>query len=232
SVFELDHIPSSYNYVDTFVSAPTTGEYLSSRLRPAVIEYLCPPGIGFQDAISEHSTMIRRCSREMFKEVTFSRSQQSVGFILEADPSKPFGPISVTKTFSLKKHTLTVSYALVNTGNFPLRFSFITQIDFSFSGFSNDNYRLFIQREQDTEEVDLDELNLRSVDAIQYLDSKNDTLITISLKLPFSAWQYPVFEKNSQYQSTCIMPIQEVLLASQEKWETYLTLTFERPAKM
>jgi hypothetical protein len=148
--------------------------------------------------------------------------------VLTGETSEPFGTIQVRKQYALKKNILTVSYTLTNKGTEAERFTFLPQIELSFYDLSTKVYQLFVTQGETQKEQDLDVREIRNADAVIYKDGKNDVLITLKSVMPFDAFQYQIFSPPSVYQSTCILPVQEVLLTPGEQWETSFQLSFEK----
>ncbi|WP_304224881.1 alpha-amylase/4-alpha-glucanotransferase domain-containing protein [Gracilinema caldarium] len=226
SIFELDYMPAATNYTDTF--------YVQDELpypvpkRTSFVEYLCPPGCSLHEIISDSQHRNRFTGRELYQEESINKPHNTISFILEANQAEPFGNISIKKQYGLKKNTLMLTYTLMNKGSETERFTFLPHLEFSFSEFSTKAYQLFIARSGETKELDLDIHEVRNTEQVIYKDNKNDVLISIKSVVPFDAWQYQVFSPPSVYQSTCILPIQEILLTPGEQWETSFYVSFEK----
>lgn len=227
AIFELDYIPAVTNYVDTFQSHEGTSAP-EPKKRTSWVESLCPPGSSLHEIISDSQRRNRFCGNELYKEDASNRSQNSISFILDVNPTEPFGQIKIIKQYSLKKNSLILSYTLQNMGTSTERFSFLPQIDLSFIEFSTDYYQLFIQQGGQNKELDLDIRDIKNVERVSFKDRKNDIIISLVSDIPYDAWQFPVFSPASVYQSTCVMPIQEVLLAPGKQWKTGFQLSFEK----
>ncbi|AEJ19428.1 alpha-amylase/4-alpha-glucanotransferase domain-containing protein [Gracilinema caldarium] len=226
SVFELDYFPVATNYTDTFRLQEEGGT--RSYKRTSFVEYLCPAGSSLHEILSDSQNRNRFLGDEWFTEETVSRSQNSIGFSTDGIKTKPFGTIEVKKQYSLKKNVLTVNYILINRGIESERFTFLPQIEFSFAEFSTRAYQLFVLQGDIKKEHDLDVWEIRNADSVLFKDCVNDVLISIKSVMPFDTWQYQVFEPQSVYQSTCILPVKEVLLTPGEQWETSFQLVFEK----
>ena len=227
AVFELDYIPAATNYVDTFQSHE--GDSVpGTKKRTSFVENLCPPGSSLHEIISDSQHRNRFCGNELYKEDPSNRSQNSISFILDVNPTEPFGQIRIIKQYSLKKNSLILLYTLQNMGTHTERFSFLPQIDLSFLEFSTNYYQLFVLQGGQNKELDLDIRDLKNVERVSFKDCKNDIIISLASDIPYDAWQFPVFSPVSIYQSTCVMPIQEVLLTPGEQWKTGFQLLFEK----
>jgi hypothetical protein len=226
SIFELDYFPGVTNYTDTFAMQEAGAE--NACKRPSFVEYLCPAGSSLHEILSDSQHRNRFLGNEWFTEESVNRSQNSISFVLTGETSEPFGTIQVRKQYALKKNILTVSYTLTNKGTEAERFTFLPQIELSFYDLSTKVYQLFVTQGETQKEQDLDVREIRNADAVIYKDGKNDVLITLKSVMPFDAFQYQIFSPPSVYQSTCILPVQEVLLTPGEQWETSFQLSFEK----
>ena len=226
SIFELDYFPGVTNYADTFSSKEEGVK--NGYKRTSFVEYLCPPGTALHEILSDHQRRNRFLGTEWFKEESVKRSQNSISFSLDENNNEPYGSIHVKKQYTLKKNILIVSYTLVNKGSESERFTFLPQIELSFADFSTKAYQCYVNQGEIQKEIDLDVRDIRNTDSIVYKDCINDVLISLKSIMPFDAWQYEVFSPQSVYQSTCILPLMEVLLTSEEQWETSFQLSFEK----
>lgn len=226
SIFELDYLPAAYNYIDTYHLQED--RCIKPCKRTSFVEYLSPAGSSLHEILSDSQHRNRFLGSEWFYEESVNRSQNTVSFRIDGVKTEPFGAIGLSKQYALKKNTLTVIYTLLNNGKETERFTFLPQIELSFMDFSTKAYQLYVNRGGNKQELDLDILDLRNIDCIIYKDCKNDVSITLKSVMPFDAWQYPVFSPQSVYQSTCVLPIIEVLLTPGEHWETSFQLSFEK----
>jgi len=226
SIFELDYLPAAYNYIDTYHIQEDKG--IKPYKRTSFVEYLSPAGSSLHEILSDSQHRNRFFGSEWFNEESVNRSQNTISFYLDGVNTEPFGTIGLSKQYALKKNILTVTYMLKNNGTETERFTFLPQIELSFMDFSTKAYQLYVNRGENKQELDLDIRDLRNIDCIIYKDCKNDVSITLKSVVPFDAWQYPVFSPQSVYQSTCVLPIKEVLLTPGEHWETSFQLSFEK----
>jgi hypothetical protein len=238
-VFELDYLPKTWNYLDTF--ARRQDGYQSDGLafegcrRSAFMDMLVPSGITLADAVQGSFGLGRFCGKERYELVSLDRVHQEAVFRLSADPEACYGNIEIIKKISLKKNTLCVDYTLTNQGLRTERFNFIPQIDLSLSGESPSEQRILQVRGGDRKPVQLDAVGLPSVDGLIVQDLRNEVTINLGSTAPFEAWLFPyrtrcpvdgVFEDC--YQSTAIMPVKPLALAPGESWNSAFTLRFGR----
>jgi hypothetical protein len=246
SIFELDYLPKTWNYLDTMAprrSGP--GDALppvENIRRTAFADFLSPFDITFQGLAKESAAGTfyedpagRCCGTEQYEVLDLDRVHGNLCFRLPSRPELPFGLVGIEKKYQLKKDTLTVRYRLINHGGKAERFCFIPRIDLAFPG-EGDSYQrisglcsgakepVFLKPADGAEE-------LLEVGDIEFRDIKNEATIALHSGRAFDLWLYPLripCRINDQianwYQSTCIMPVNRIVLESGGFWETDYTL--------
>ncbi|GHV80139.1 glycosyl hydrolase [Spirochaetia bacterium] len=214
SIFELDYLPKTWNYLDTFA-----GE---GRKRTAFADHLTPPEYSLRDALGE-SRDTRFCGAEAYELVDMDRSHGRACFRLPARSGSGDSPyldaIEIEKQYLLKRDTLSVHYTLRNCGAEPAAFKFIPRIDLSFSDDGEDQLKVF----RGTGEAEI-----HTIRGIEFRDIKNELTLSLSADRDFDGWIVPIRTGSPagemQYQSTCLMPVMSLTLAPGERWETEFML--------
>jgi hypothetical protein len=231
SVFELDYLPKTWNYLDTF-----SGDH---RRRTAFADQLVPPDYSFADARESRLEGIRFCEKEHFKLLDMDRSHSWADFTLPAKgEAQDSGEasylewIEIEKRYILKQDVLKVRYTLINRGTERASFKFIPRIDLSFSGGGDDMLRVFCSRAQENESVISGTGEFNKLRGIEFRDMKNELTLSIAADRDFDGWILPVHSPlqirgavTSQYQSTCLMPVMAISLEPEALWKTELKLT-------
>jgi hypothetical protein len=259
-VFELDYLPKTWNYLDTF--SLERGETCCKR--SAWTDILAPPGIfetTFADRIAEikmqavqvgflegepHENAFRFCKNEVFETVEADKQHGKVLFRLPPRAELPYGSIEIWKTYQVKYDTVSVQYALVNRGEGTETFSFIPSIDLSFPGENGDFLRMYKIDAEGSPARETAEAGhvLERARGVKFQDIKNEVIITLEADKLFDAYISSVYTPRpancampeaSQpedfavnravlYQSTTIMPIIQVSLGVEERFETVFTM--------
>jgi hypothetical protein len=235
SVFELDYLPKTWNYLDTF-----SGDRLR---RTAFADQLTPPDYSFADARDSRSEGIRFCEKEHFRLLDMDRSHSWADFTLPAqgeaqgaaqdsEEASYLGRIEIEKRYILKQDTLRVRYALINRGTERASFKFIPRIDLSFSGGGDDMLRVFCSRAQGNEPAIPGTGEFNKLRGIEFRDMKNELTLSVSADRDFDGWILPIHSPlqihgavTSQYQSTCLMPVMAISLEPEARWKTEFKLT-------
>jgi hypothetical protein len=225
SVFELDYLPKTWNYLDTF-----SGD---TCRRTAFADQLTPPDYSFADARASRSEGVRFCERENFGVVDLDRSHRRADFKLPAQgeaQASYLGRIEIEKQYILKQDVLKVRYALINRGTEAASFKFIPRIDLSFSGDGEDMLRVFCFRDQENGPSIPGEAETNQLRGIEFRDLKNELTLSLFADRDFDGWilPRPLHIRDaliSRYQSTCLMPVMTLRLEPEERWGTEFKLT-------
>jgi hypothetical protein len=229
-VFELDYLPKTWNYLDTF-SPDAAGAAGVRERRTAFADRLIPLSVSPQDIQEGRFAKSRFCGGEQFELAELDRLHGKVRFFLPGQEALPFGKVELEKTYFLKKDTLSVSYTLTSRGKEKTAFQFAPAIDLSFPG-EGEAFVRFFKIKAGAKDVPFSEALVRDVEGIKIHDLKNEVQIVLGSKKPFTACVAPVksaapgAQGPALYQSTCLIPLQEVSLSPGETWTTEFTLKF------
>jgi hypothetical protein len=216
SIFELDYLPRTWNYLDTFAERDAPGIPPALR-RCAFADWLVPKGKDIPGG--------RFLGAEDFEASETDRVRKIVRFRLPAKEGFPFGEIETEKTWQLKKNLLSLSYALKNTGKKTETFSLIPEIDLSFPGAGNSFVKILALKGNAKEEVVFGkEVFVNAAEALEFRDIKNEAVITLESPRPFDSRIFPVQNARGEYQSTCVRPLLPVSLEPGKTWETGFSL--------
>jgi hypothetical protein len=235
SIFELDYLPKTWNYLDTFSGKPYK--------RSAFADHLTPPDYSFKDA-SDRMSADRRsafigtrlCAKECYELLDMDRSHGRANFRLPPrnEPALYLDLIEIEKQYLLKQDTLSVHYTLINRGPAPAALKFIPRIDLSFPGDGEDQLKVFRRTSglqtkglHGPEPSGREGAELRHIRGIECRDIKNELTLSLTADRDFDGWILPIRTRlyirereTSQYQSTCLMPVLALTLGPEERWET------------
>ncbi|MDR2102680.1 MAG: DUF1925 domain-containing protein [Treponema sp.] len=234
SVFELDYLPETWNYLDTF-SPPLPsrggGEPAPTGRRNAFADYLLPLDFTPADAREGLFSGSRFCGGERFEILEIDRVHGRVCFRLPPRPGVPYGAVEVEKTYRLDKDILSVDYSLINRGGGEENFLFAPGIDLSFPGDGEAFLRIF--KGNTAVKGPAAETILTGAAELKFQDLKNKAAITLCSDQAFDAWIFsiktpekPGGENRDHYQSTWILPHTPVLLKPGAAFKMAFTLEF------
>ncbi|WP_010261403.1 alpha-amylase/4-alpha-glucanotransferase domain-containing protein [Treponema primitia] len=233
SIFELDYLPKTWNYLDTFSGAPYR--------RTAFADHLTPPEYSFKDAVDHSSEEARFegtrfCGKENYELVDMDRSHGRACFHLPSGKNSAkdgfyLDLIEMEKLYLLKQDTLSVHYTLINRGKAPAAFKFIPRIDLSFSGDGEELLKVFRSHAQDPEPAIREGAEINNIRGIEFRDIKNELTLSLTADRDFDGWILPIRTQlkirdlvTDQYQSTCFMPVMVLNLGADERWEAEFKL--------
>jgi hypothetical protein len=218
SIFELDYLPRTWNYLDTLAEQGETGIPRPER-RCAFADRLVREG--------EDLSGGRFLGGEDFEAGQIDRVHKIVHFRLPAKEGFPFGAIETEKVWQLKKNLLCLGYTLKNTGQKPEAFSLVPEIDLAFPGEGESFVRILAVKENAKEKervVPGTEVFVRGAKALEFKDIKNEAVLSLESARNFDARICPVRNNFGEYQSTCIMPLLPVSLEPGQIWEIDFSL--------
>jgi hypothetical protein len=227
-LFELDYLPRSWNYLDTFAHPQGRPFSFSDLIVPA--SYGEGAG-GLAKAFA--GPEIRRCAGERFLAGDMDKVRCKAGFILPEKDQGPFRSIRIEKGYQLWKDTLTVNYKLRNSGEGEEDFCFVPVVELSFPG-DGEEYQRISSGGMGIPPVPAAGTGLSGVKSLKFHDIKNETILTLEADKGFDGRIVPVYcqipgEGNSRqgaYQSTRVIPFFKVRLPAEESWKLSLSLKF------
>jgi hypothetical protein len=238
SIFELDYLPKTWNYLDTFsrrrfhlVTEPVIED---GYRRTAFVDRLAPPDYSFKRALEAEFSGTRFCGKESYDLLEMDRSHGQAFFRLPVRASgdvSAFNQIEIEKQYLLKQDTLGVHYGLINRGTLRTAFKFIPQIDLSFSGDTEELLKIFRSHAQDPEPAIQEGAEITNIRGIEFRDIKNELTLSLTADRDFDGWILPIRTRikirnavTDLYQSTCLMPVMALSLEPGERWETEFKL--------
>ena len=205
SIFELDYLPKTWNYLDTF------GKGFK---RASFADMLVSENITFQDFLEGELTQKtgRFCDSERFELVNMDKESLRVYFSLPVNPDKSYGNISIEKNYHFKGDTISVEYVFHNLGDVSESFQFIPSINISFA-------------------VSEESKHISDTDSVVLQDSRNETQLVMSSNQRFGMWIKPMYSPcfvrglvENVYQSTCMMPVKRIVLAAGDSFQIAFSL--------
>jgi hypothetical protein len=229
-LFELDYLPRSWNYLDTFAHPDGRPSGFSDLILPA--------SWGAGDPEDRVKTLagpeIRRCAGERFQVGDMDKGHCKASFILPEKDQGPFRSIRMEKSYQLRKEALLVNYKLRNTGEAEENFLFVPVVELSFPGDGEEYQRIF-SGGTGIPPVPPEGAGIAGAKSLKFHDIKNETILTLEADKGFDGRIVPVYcpipgEKDSRgaYQSTRVVPLFKVRLPAGESWKLALSLKFTK----
>lgn len=213
AVFELDHLPRGWNYLDTFSGGARRRCAFMDRILPG--DFIpsgpnsFPPGSCFY-------------GEENYHVESMDRQKLKVSFILPPQGDLPFGSIEIQKTYRLEKNILHLSYTLCNRGEEKTVFCFIPQFDLSLAV---EGRRLLFKQSQGEEELSEEGGGVKKrVLALEEQNDRSGAALSLDFQSPCDLYYYPVMV-DGYYQSTCFFPVFQLFLNPAGEWQNQIALT-------
>jgi hypothetical protein len=225
-IFELDYLSASWNYLDTL--AVKNGYLDGGKRRCAFVDWLAPAETLPEDTGPEGIRGGRFCGDEDFEVSEIDRVHRRVTFRLPPKAGFLWGEIEISKTWQLKKNSLSLEYVLRNTGTNNSTFSFCPSLDLSFPGAEGEFLRINSTKDGEKEEITFNgSIVVRGVKTLEFHDLKNRTLIALETNRGFDGRIFSVcsvLSDREEYQSTCVMPLLSLSLEAGKIWKAAFSL--------
>ena len=216
-IFELDYLPKDWNYLDC-------GSAGSAAVRrTAFADALVPPETKVQSLEKGFPAASRLCFNEQFEAGAQDRKGKSCFKLSQAGAEIPYGSIEIDKCYLLRRGILTVNYSVKNTDKEQKKFSFVTEIDFSFAGKGEELARFYTT--DSTGKDNPAENLLNGVENLKIHDVKNEVQLLLGCVKPFSGCLFTASD-NGLYQTNRILALFAVSLEAGEIWTNEFSLKF------
>ncbi|MCL2600446.1 MAG: DUF1926 domain-containing protein, partial [Treponema sp.] len=241
SIFELDYLPKTWNYLDT------------GGGRTAFADRLLPPGSKVESLETGPVKGARICSGERYEPADLDKVRRKLRMVSHALPEqpdgvaggiRPYGSIEIEKNIAMKKDTVCVGYTLANRGTAAESFCFSPEVDLSLPGETDAYARFYVCKPGDEAPKGSGPTKpafppgealvsgvAHGVDGIKIHDIRNEVQITLTANKPFDARVLPLHLLDDAtgarlFQAFCIMPLLGVALEAGETWKVEFALKF------
>ncbi|MDR1429737.1 MAG: DUF1926 domain-containing protein [Spirochaetaceae bacterium] len=234
SLFELDYLPKTWNYLDTLSrrreDSVEENTVLDTSRRSAFMDRLISPEATLKDVLEGNFGPSRFCAGENYELLSMHRVKLEAAFRLP--PGKgPYGAVEIEKIYRLTKDVFSVDYTLTNTGGHTENFVFIPSIDLSLPGEDTNLQRIYTLRQGAKDAVSLDAADIQQAGSLEIQDLKNEAVIYLGSESPCDYWIFPIRTRSrirgtirDCYQSSCFMPRKPLVLESGASCTTQFTL--------
>jgi 4-alpha-glucanotransferase len=249
AMFELDFLPSSWNYLDTMVDrenepgeakadgSPRYGESTPAYQRKAFIDHFFSDGCAIHDFESGSHAEAGDFLTGLYELVDLNRAlpellMRCVGSVsVEGVPRA----VGIEKRFVFRPRSIDVYYRVSNQSGAELVARFGVEINISLAARSAECVRLFLLDEDRKEEIDSKATEIEGVKGLLVRDVRNEVSVTLSSARAFRCWSVPVETKSTGaraeervFQSQCFVPQWDIRLAPGDAWENHMSVGFEK----
>jgi alpha-amylase len=243
SVFELDYVVNSWNYIDTmgryreaYHDRSHVDQGIDYRPRNAFEDHLWSKGETLEHEITSSTKERIDFSDTPYRLVKAEKERKELEFAFNGmvDGSEKRN-IQLRKSYDFQKNSIYVDYGLRNTGSEPLEGVFASEINLSFQDIDKERVMFLIDQNGNRMEVADGKIDMEEVGELTIQDRRNKTLITISPGTMCGLWSYPVYtltkvynEIHKLYQGTCFIFRWHCSVPTGEEWKTNLSLRIEK----
>ncbi len=238
-LFELDHLGTPWNYLDTFArrpepyhdqSAERTG--YDSWPRGAFVDHLLATKTTqaqFAAAAPE-----RICDMPSLHYRVESLDKEHHRATLGATCDVELAALVIRKRYSFSKGKIEVAYTIRNDGLETIKALFGTEVNLSFFGIDPGSLRVNVRQGRQRQELAPDSIDVESVSDIQFVDRHNAVSVTVAPAGRPAIWSFPVHAQALLaggpawlYQFTSNLFRWPLELEAGGEFETAVTLRFE-----
>jgi alpha-amylase len=243
SVFELDYVVNSWNYLDTMGRYPEPYHEDSHRSqgidrfpRHAFVDHFWKREESLERQIASRTEERAPLPELPYRLVKAEKERKELEFAISStiDGEKD-RMLELQKGYDFQKNSITVAYTLRNAGTSELAGLYAVELNLSFPEIAKERVLFLIDQKGKKVEVAEGKIDLEEVQEVTIQDRQNKTLITLSTTERGRFWSYPVYtmtkiygEVRPIYQGTCFIFAWDCTLQPQEEWSTKLGLRIEK----
>jgi alpha-amylase len=239
TLFELDYLPSSWNYLDTMsrYREETDGDVypVDTYARKGFIDHFFDQKASLDafDAMSYPEQ--GNCIQGDYSLLSMDREKGEVVFSFSARVGRDGLEVGLTKKYLFKQKSVEVLYELKNLSRAPLSSCFGVECNLSFASPDREAVKAGLQGTSEGGEkaIDLVSRTARRAAKLIMQDIYNEADLELSFSKECELWSLPVEAvvrhgsgDEKKYQSSCFVPRWELSLKPQETWSCGITLSF------
>ncbi len=236
ALFELDFLPSAWNYLDTLVSRERDRRDAGRLPRHAFIDHFLDDACGLADfAAGETDSAV--FGRTVWQTAELNRTLPEV-LLRVTGPVRAGGreaTVCIDKRYFFRPRSIDVYYRVAVGGEGGIRTRLGVEINVSLASRSPGDGRLFLIGEDASTEIGTDAREIESATGLLLRDVPNGVSITLSSAAPFRCWSLPVETApelpsagEPEYQCQCLVPMWDLDLGPGTSWENHLSIGFEK----
>ncbi|KGE70745.1 hypothetical protein DC28_14695 [Spirochaeta lutea] len=248
-LFELDHLPVHWNYLDTLARHPepnhtSQDEQFGYDVYPkkCFVDHFISPSQDFESFRNGSFEPKSRLIHQIFTiqdrttDVAKTLKLELVTEGLVESSSGDQRGLEMRKSYSFEKGKLSVQYSLTNTGTDTLSTVFAPELNLAFASRDVSDLRIFrIAAGGQKEEVGPDPISLEHTQSMVFDDLHNKNSIRVELDKAAPIWSFPSLTRHRDkhgthlsYQSSTLVIRTELNLQAGETWQGTYALRFSR----
>ena len=203
-LFELDFLPVSMNYLDTFgrqeeaYHDPEQREFVyDSYEKRTFVDHFWKSDYSserfFRGDVPEYCDV----GHSLYRLQDIDREHHALSFIAEQEP-EPGVVIRLEKSFVFSGATLRVQYRFSNTGTLALNCAYGCEANFAFASDAVRALEVHVAHEDGSKrEIGPQEQVVENVRELRYRDLVNGAVVRVGLSAPVELWSHPVYSVSS-----------------------------------
>lgn len=245
TLFELDYLPTPWNYLDTLARHPEG--YHTTEIARRGYDYYTRKS--FIDHFFDSGTTIDHFDRSNYDErgsfvsqpfevTSYNRDHHTLALRAAGTVKvgKAMVPVVIHKSYRFRGTAAVVEYAIANSSDSACSLNYGMELNFGFESPLVEHLRAFHTSDRGKRvEIGPEKQQLPATSELRYEDLVNNVSINVSLSRPAGAWSLPV-ETVSQtsagyetfYQSSCTVFRYPIELAAGAEWRIEVTLKLEK----
>ncbi|MEW5814789.1 MAG: alpha-amylase/4-alpha-glucanotransferase domain-containing protein [Spirochaetota bacterium] len=243
-LFELDYLPISWNYLDTLarhVEAYHNDEICNKGndhyLRKTFIDHFFAENETIEAFDTVQYEELGDFIESLYNVTEYDREHKELNLqrIGSVRYNGMVSQIEILKKYIFKKSSVDVYYVIKNNSEEPITSCFGSEINLALASKGMESTRIYRLDNHKRTELGNERVEVKDTANIVIHDVYNDVLIDISAANNFDLWSLPVETVSKSienyetiYQSSCLIPKWNITLTKDEKWETRISLRFDK----
>jgi hypothetical protein len=240
SLFELDFLPASWNYLDTMADHERGNRSTGSSTEypcKAFIDHFFPTDCVVGDLAAGSLPDAGDFFSGQYELIELNRALPELLMRRDGvvDSTGATHPVRVEKRFIFRPRSIDVYYSVTNLDASDLAARLGVEINVSLAARSADSGRLFLLDEDRKKEIGSDLAEIDDVQGLLVRDVRNEVSVTLSSARSFRFWNMPIETRSRlpgdakpEFQSYCFIPLWNISLKTGETWENHMSVGFEK----
>lgn len=244
SVFELDYIPAYWNYLDTVSRSretyhtPKDNGYTGDwYMRKAFLDHFFNDKTTIDDFENMKYKESGNFVNEKYSLQELDREKNII--VLQRDGSVKINrkqqTVRIIKKYWIKKNSIQVSYAIINTSSLSLNTRFGIELNLSFASHDKKELSIAGLRGKTLKKMSNNKSETTNINQLALEDKVNNVSISLHADKNYTLWSLPVetLSRNKQtviktYQSSCFVPQWSLCLDPNEEWSVDVVLSISK----
>ncbi len=236
-VFELDYLPTPWNYLDTLgrhpeLYQPTADATYDTYLRRAFVDHFYAEMPQLKDFMAANCPEVANLSGELYQAEQLDRDHNVLQLVAPIRDNSH--DLTLRKRFQFGSSQLHIDYTISNNADSPSHGWFSCEINLGF--LSDDPDALMLEAEHHPPPASARGPHAFATSQLRFLDRVNELALAVGCTQPATVWVCSLttegrcgLSQDSQYQGSCVVPGWSISLEPGESWSVGVTLKIGAP---